>query len=92
MAGLEPGQYQDAEDFILCLNDIVPDGSTLAQAIVWLMTAEGGIVAKCLKEIIIACSAGLEPDDVKALIVACIEGPDSPIDKAFLASVLQEGN
>jgi len=86
---LDPGQFQDAEDFILCLNDIVPDGSTLAQAIVWLMTAQDGIVNICLKEIIIACATGLEPEDVKALIVACIEGDDSPITKEFLAGVLQ---
>lgn len=85
-AELEAG----AADFILCLNDIVPAGSTFAQALAYLLSAPG-VANTCLKEIIIECSSQLDPGDIKELIVRCLEGPDSPIDKAFIADAIQNG-
>lgn len=79
---------EDAAAFIVCLNDLVLSGSSLAQALAFLVGADG-VFRDCLKEAIIECAAGLEPEDIKELIVACITGDDTPIDKAFLANVIQ---
>lgn len=87
---LDPAAIEEAEDFALCLNDLVPDGSTIAQTVAYLLTQEG-VVNECLKEIIIACSSQLDPDDIKSMIVSCIEGENSPITKDFLAEVIQKG-